>query len=288
MSQNKNIFVLAGDIGGTKTNLGLFTQGKTRPLAKFIKTYSSREARDFTSIIGHFFDLYPADVNSACFGIAGPVADGRCKITNLSWGVSETEIRRRFNWPRVRLINDLVATAIAIPLLNRHELFALNRARFRKGRNIGIVAPGTGLGQALLMCRKGVYWPVASEGGHADFAPGNDEEIKLWQYLHRRYGHVSLERVLSGQGLVNIYKWLKSSQNFREPSWLSGRMKRAEATRVITEAAFDKKDPLCMKSIQKFVSICGAVAGNLALTGMTTGGVYLGGGMSPAILPIFR
>jgi glucokinase len=147
------------------------------------------------------------------------------------------------------------------------------------------VAPGTGLGQALLVFVKDTYVPVASEGGHADFSPNSEMEVELWRYLHQRFGHVSVERVLSGPGLVNIYSWLKESKRYEEPSWVADKLKTMDPARAITETALDNKHPLCVESLHVFVSVLGSVAGNLALTAMTTGGVYLGGGIPPKILP---
>jgi glucokinase len=279
------MIVLAGDIGGTKTNLGLFVKGKARPLPKAVKTYSSRNAKNLTEILAKFIQHHPARIDGACFGIAGPVMNARSKATNLPWSVSEEQLRRRFNWPNVQVINDLEATAHAIPILQSRDLYALNKIKIRKGQTVGLVAPGTGLGQALLVFHKGRYLPIASEGGHVDFAPNSAEQVSLWEYLHRKYGHVSAERVASGHGLVNIYKWLKSSRNYSEPTWLSDKMKSMDPARVISESGLDKKNRLCMKTLALFVSILGAVAGNLALTGLTTGGVYLGGGISPKIFP---
>ena len=280
--------ILAGDIGGTKTNLGLFIRGKRRPRLKVIETYSSREALKLEDIIEQFLERHPVSIAGACFGIAGPVVNGRCRTTNLPWDVSEARIKGLFRWKRIRLINDLTATAQAIPLLNSRELVSLNRARPRRGQNLGLVAPGTGLGKALLIFQDGQYIPVSSEGGHVDFSPNNETQIKLWHYLHKRYGHVSIERVLSGPGLLNIYSWVKGSTRYKEPAWLSQRMKEIDPSSVITEAAMNDKNPLCMKTLDIFVSIFGAVAGNLALTGMTTGGVYLGGGISPKIVSVLK
>jgi glucokinase len=277
--------VLAGDIGGTKTNLGLFVEGKTRPEPRVIETYSSRDAKNFAQIVACFAEKHPAEITKACFGIAGPVVKGRSKTTNLPWVVSQDQLQQYFNWPQVRLINDLEATAAALPFLSYRELYSLNKARVRTGENIALVAPGTGLGQALLIFHNGRYRVLASEGGHADFAPNNAAEIRLWEYLHRIFGHVSNERVLSGQGLVHIYMGLKASTKLSEPKWLSDKMEVMDPAQVITQTALDKKNRLCMKTVKMFVSILGAVAGNLALTGMTTGGVYLGGGISPKILP---
>lgn len=284
IAKDENI-VLAGDIGGTKTRLGLFRRGKRRPLLKASETYPSREAPHLEDLVERFVEKHRASVTNGCFGIAGPVIKGRVRTTNLPWDVSERRMKDLFKWSHVKLINDLTATALAVPLLNSRELYALNRAKVRKDHNIAIIAPGTGLGQALLIFQDGKYIPVSSEGGHADFSPKNEAEVKLWYYLHKRFGHVSKERVLSGPGLVNIYTWLKESGHHKEPAWLAEDIREMDPARVITEAALDGKHVLCVESLNMFVSILGAVAGNLALTAMTTGGVYLGGGIPPKILP---
>ena len=280
--------VLAGDIGGTKTNLGLFVRGKRRPLPKVIESYSSSKAANLENIIKRFLERHHVSIANACFGIAGPVVNGRCKTTNLPWIVSEARIKKRFKWEHVRLINDLMATAHAIPLLHRNEVLALNRIKTRKGQNIGLIAPGTGLGESLLVFQNGQYIPISSEGGHADFSPNSEAEIKLWRYVHKRFGHVSIERVLSGPGLLNIYSWMKDSGQYKEPVWLVRKIKEMEPARVITEAAMNEKNPLCIAALNMFVSVLGAVSGNLALTGMTTGGVYLGGGIPPKVLPVLK
>jgi glucokinase len=181
-----------------------------------------------------------------------------------------------------------MATAQAIPLLHRNEVLALNRIKTRKGQNLSLVAPGTGLGEALLVFQNGQYIPMSSEGGHADFSPNSEAEITLWRDLHKKFGHVSIERVLSGPGLLNIYSWLKDSGQYKEPVWLARKIKEMDPARVIAEAAMNKKSPLCIKSLNMLVCILGAVAGNLALTGMTTGGVYLGGGIPPKVLPVLK
>jgi glucokinase len=277
--------VLAGDIGGTKTNLGLFRMGKKRPVPEIIETYSSQESPNLALIVEKFLAGHQVSISRACFGVAGPVKNGRCKTTNLPWDVSEKKLKNRFGWDRVRLINDLTATAYAVPLLTGRELFYLNQGRKSKGENLGLIAPGTGLGMALLISRDGSYVPVASEGGHSDFAPQNKAEIALWQYLHVRVGHVSVERVLSGPGLFIIYCWLKFTDQGSEPAWLAEKMIQGDLAKVISEAALVEKEPLCVKALDLFVSILGAAAGNLALTGLTRGGMYLGGGIAPKILP---
>ncbi len=277
-------FVLAGDIGGTKTNLGLFLKGKERPVPKVIETFSSQNAPDLEHIIRQFLETHKMSVTHACFGVAGPVEIGKSKTTNLPWNISEDRIKKEFNFHRVKLVNDLTATAMAIPLLNQDQFFPLNQAGSIKDRNLALIAPGTGLGKAMLIYQNGRYLPVPSEGGHADFAPNSEAETELWRYLNQHYGHVSIERVVSGSGLVNIYNWLKDSGHLNEPIWLKQKLKEMDPAKVITEAALGSKDPVCIEAMDMFVSIFGAVAGNLALTGITTGGVYLGGGISPKIL----
>jgi len=277
-------FVLAGDIGGTKTNLGLFLEGKQGPVPEVIETYSSQNAPDLEHIIQQFLEIHSAPVTHACFGIAGPVVNGKSETTNLPWRIYEDRIKKLFKFHHVKLVNDLTATAMAIPLLSKEEFYSLNQAASIKDQNLALIAPGTGLGKAILIYQNGRYVPVSSEGGHADFAPNNEAEIKLWRYLHQHYGHVSIERVLSGSGLVNIYNWLKDSNRLNVPEWLEQQRKEIDPARAIAEAALASKDPGCVEALSMFVSIFGAVAGNLALTGMTTGGVYLGGGIPPKIL----
>lgn len=280
--------VLAGDIGGTKTNLGLFTKGKARPRPNIMVTFSSQGAPDLEGIIEEFMGKHPAIVTGACFGVPGPVVNGRVRTTNLPWTVSEDRIQRRFGWARVRLVNDVTLTATAIPLLRSREVHALNSIRIRNDRNIGLVAPGTGLGMAMLIYRKGEYIPMPSEGGHAAFAPTREREVRFWRYLRKRWGHVSIERVVSGPGLVDIYRWLKMGGRQREPAYVARMMKDQDPAAAITRAALEYNNPLCRKALEMFVSILGAICGNLALTGMTTGGLYLGGGIPPKILPFLK
>jgi glucokinase len=277
--------VLAGDIGGTKTNVGLFSKDKGRPVLKVMETFSSSEEPDLENIIRKFLHMHPAAVNRACFGVAGPVIDGKSKTTNLPWDISRDRIKTQFRFQHVSLVNDLAATAMAVPLLNADEFLPLNQATSANGRHLGLVAPGTGLGIAMLRYYKDRYIPIASEGGHSDFAPNSALETELWQYLHRRYGHVSIERVVSGAGLVNIYEWLKDSARIDESEVLSQKLKEMDPAMVVADAALSNKDPGCVEALKLFVSIFGAVAGNFALFGLTTGGIFLGGGISPKILP---
>jgi len=287
MDTSNQRIALAGDIGGTKTNLGLFVAGEDRPEMLLMESYPSNSAAGLSELVSRFLEAHPRSISSACFGIAGPVIDGVCKATNLPWETSEAEIKQKFDWEKVRLINDLTATAHAVPLLQEHELHTLNAMRAEPG-NIGVIAPGTGLGISLLMLVGGKREPSASEGGHADFAPKNEDEVDLWRYLRYIHGHVSVERLVSGPGIFAIYSWLKQRDRYSEPAWFVEKMKLNDPPAVISEAALVEKLEPCIKTLELFVSILGAVAGNLALTGMTGGGIYIGGGIVPRILPIVK
>lgn len=280
--------VLAGDIGGTKTRLGLCVEKDGAPVLKTFETYRSRDAPDLETIISEFLESRSLFVRAACFGVAGPVLKGESRTTNLPWRVSESRLKRRFEWPGVHLINDVTATARAVPFLKGRDLVSLNRARAYKGGNLALIAPGTGLGQALIVDVDGRRILAASEGGHVEFAPRNEEEMSLWRYLRQRFGHVSIERVLSGPGLVNVYSWLRESGGYKEPSWLSGRLKGRDPAQVISETALRGRSRLCTASLKMFVSVLGAACGNVALTGLATGGIYLGGGIPPKILPFLK
>jgi glucokinase len=287
MNGSDQQIALAGDIGGTKTNLGLFARGEHRPSLLVMKSYSSTQSAGLPELITRFLEEHPQSISSACFGIAGPVIDGRCKATNLPWEVSEEEIRREFNWDKVRLINDLAATALAVPLLQVSELSTLNATPTERG-NIGLVAPGTGLGVSLLVVADGKLYPIASEGGHVDFAPRNEDEADLWRHLRETQDHVSVERLASGPGILAIYSWLKKLDQYEEPAWFTEKMKISDPPAVISEAALAERLEPCVKTLKLFVSILGATSGNLALTGMTTGGMYIGGGIVPRILPFLE
>jgi glucokinase len=280
--------VLAGDIGGTKTSVGLFVRGKKRPEPLLIESFASRKAPNLASLVDRFLKSHPAPVASACFGIAGPVINGRCKTTNLPWVVSEILLQRRFHWRHVYLLNDLTAAGLAIPLLRRSEMASLNKGATQKKGNLALISPGTGLGQAMLVYRNGEYIPLSSEGGHVSFSPTTEEQVELWRYLRKKVGHVSVERVLSGSGLVNIYSWLRDSGRFEEPPWLKELMQQQDPAKVISENALRKRNALCEESLRLFVSMLGTVAGNLAVTSLSVGGVYLGGGIPPKILPALK
>ena len=280
--------ILAGDIGGTKTHLSLYAPDTDGPRSLAAVTYPSQEVAGLEQMISDMLERHEVQVEAACFGIACPVVDGACSPTNLSWSVSEDSLRRQFGWQKVQFLNDLATTAIAVPRLAPEALTTLSSGQPQTGGNMALVAPGTGLGQALLIADHQGYHPISSEGGHSDFAPNDYEELELWKFLHQRFGHVSLERVLSGQGLVNIYQWLRSVDDGKPSPIVQQAMDNEDAAAVITRHALNGDDAMCQKALGRFCRILGAVAGNLALTGLATGGVYLGGGIPPKILPALK
>ncbi len=288
--------LLAGDIGGTKTRLAIISPdlGPRAPLieATFPSAhYASLEslAREFLTRVADV-KLAGRRLERACFGVAGPVVAGRATVTNLPWVIDERQLCLALDIPTVRLLNDLEAIACAVPVLGQQpgDLHTLNQGRAVPGGTIAIIAPGTGLGEAYLTFNGGRYHAHASEGGHADFAPATRDEIDLLRYLFDHLDHVSYERICSGIGIPNIYAYLKHSGYAPEPEWLTQALAGAvDPTPIIVNTALDTGRPaaLCIATLNLFVSILGSEAGNLALKMLATGGVYLGGGIPPRILP---
>ena len=287
----ENQFLLAGDIGGTKTILALFSheQGPLRP--HFEASYRSNDYSGLDEIITDFLSQAGISAAAACFGVAGPVRDGRAVITKLPWQPDTRMLQSAHDFNRVTLINDLVATGYAIPHLKQSDFFNINEGIITTEGSIGIIAPGTGLGEAIFTWEGRRYIAVASEGGHTDFAPQSGTEIDLLGFLNKRYGHVSYDRICSGRGLPDIYDFIKAGRELDEPDWLKEKLAAAEdRAPIIVNAALDstQKCEICQSTLQMFASILGAEAGNLALKGLTTGGMYLGGGISPRILPFLQ
>lgn len=277
--------ILAGDIGGTKTNLAVFEASAdgVNPLEE--QTFPSSDYAGLEAVVAAFLKDCELEISSACFGIAGPVIDGVCRTPNLPWIVSEKVIRKELGIEAVRLLNDLEATAYGIPVLKADQLITLNEGEVRDDGNIALIAAGTGLGEAALMWTGAHYHVVASEGGHADFAPRNELEMELLRYLLSLKSRVSYERVLSGPGLVNVYEFLRKGGHGDEPVWLKEEISASDDhAMTISKNALSGKADLCVKALDLFVSIYGAQAGNLALTFKATGGVYIGGGIAPKII----
>ena len=275
--------LLAGDVGGTKTNLALYAP-EAGPIPQAEATFKSADYPSLEVVVNHFLAKTNLPVDRAVFGVPGPVVDGHSTTTNLPWVIYEAALQESLGLKQVKLLNDLEATAHGVPNLPASDLQAINDAPPRSGTKI-VVAPGTGLGEAILFYQDGHYHVIPSEGGHADFAPTNLLEIRLLRYLMGKFGHVSYERVCSGSGLPNIYAFLKK-QGFAEelPEMKKALKQAADPTPIIVQKAMAGECELSIATLNAFVSILGAEAGNLTLEVMAVGGVYLGGGIPPKIL----
>jgi glucokinase len=282
--------ILAGDIGGTKTLLALFDEAGGALELQRDATYPSQESASLEAILARFLGGTPTAVRAACFGVPGVVTDGHSETTNLPWTLDERDLAQRIGAPRVKLLNDLEAAAYGMLHLQPQELAPLNTGvdSGRRG-NIAVIAAGTGLGEAMLIWDGSTYLPVASEGGHADFAPRTDQELDLQRYLRSKFtGHVSYERVLTGPGLHNVYNFLRDSNFAPEPAWLAAELTTGDPSAIIAENGLAGRDPLCVAALDLFVGAYGAEAGNMALRCLAVGGVFLGGGIAPKLLPALR
>jgi glucokinase len=282
--------ILAGDVGGTHTTLALFDEGSGNLRPAREATYPSREHGSLEEILAKFLagDPRPA-VRAACFGVAGPIVEGRTRLTNLPWQLEEASLARAIGAPHVKLLNDLQAAALGMLHLRPEELVDLNpEAREQEG-NAAVIAAGTGLGEAILYWDGTRHHPVACEGGHVEFAPRTEREIELLRYLHRKLGgRVSYERVISGPGIHNIYQFLRDTRYAPEDPGTAGKIAGGDPSAAISEAALSGEDPLSVAAMDLFVSAYGAEAGNIALKCVALGGVFVGGGIAPKILPALR
>ena len=281
------VMLLAGDVGGTKTLMGLFARGVERPNEVDVRSYRTLDYPDLSALSRQFLrDAHSsaADIEAGVFGVAGPVDGARARLTNVPWIVDVEVLRRDLPIPRAHLLNDLEALAWSVPVLSRDEVETLREGEPDPSGNAALIAAGTGLGIALLPKVGGRFVPRASEGGHADFAARNADEQSLHNALTREYGRTDVERVVSGPGLVNIHRILCPHQC----AALTPVPSSDDLPAAISRAALEHGCPSCVRTLQLFVSAYGAAAGNLALTVLSTGGLYLGGGIAPRILPALR
>jgi glucokinase len=281
--------LLAGDIGGTKTNVGIYSsdKGPREPLVE--ATLPSSQFSTLEELVSEFLSQVSIKIDYASFGVAGPVVGGRARITNLPWVIEEDQLIRSLHLKSVQLFNDLKAIAYGVNLLGEEDLYTLNKGVSVPRGTLAVIAPGTGLGEAFLVWEGERYLAYPSEGGHADFGPNSNLEIDLLRSFQKKFGHVSYERICSGHGLPNIYDYLKESGYAEEPPWMSEQLAATnDPTPAIVSAALDTKKSckLCVTTLSLFVSALGAEAGNLALKVMATGGVYLGGGIPPRIISL--
>lgn len=274
--------ILAGDAGGTKTNLSLYAAEGGALTPRVLRSFPSRESASLEEILGRFLAGAPA-VEFACIGVAGPVVGGRSRVTNLPWVVEQEAIRQACGATRAFLINDLQATAYAVPFLPPKDVATLKEGDEDPEGTIAVIAAGTGLGTSFLVRDGDGYLPVASEGGHADFAPRDDREVRLLAFLADEHGRVSVERAVSGPGLHAIYRFLLESEGWRESPETAARMAEEDPPRVVTAEGLSGRCATCREALRIFAGLYGAAAGNLALQAFATGGVYLGGGIAPAI-----
>jgi glucokinase len=276
--------ILAGDIGGTNSRLASFevVQGRVQPSVE--ETFPSRESASLDDIVRAFVSKHNLRITHACFGIAGPIRHGRSEAINLAWVVDAQSLAQQLGLTTVGLINDLEANAYGAAALAPEDFVVLNEGTAEAEGNAAVIAAGTGLGEAGLYWDGKQHWPFASEGGHASFAPDNALQVELLQYLQSRFTHVSWERVLSGPGLYNVYTFLRDTQRGVEPAWLTEELHQGDPSAAVSRAGLAGTCDLCVQTLDLFVTLYGAEAGNLALKVMATGGVFVGGGIAPRII----
>jgi glucokinase len=279
------VTVLAGDVGGTKTELALVDTGERGLTFSRDATLPSREFASLEAALERFLAGGPRPrIDAVCLGVAGPVVDGRCVATNLPWVIDERALASSIPSARVKLLNDLEVAAHGALALPEGALLTLQAGTPRRGHQV-LIAAGTGLGEALVVQDGDRRIVIPSEGGHADFAPRDDVEEDLLRFLRNEFGRVSVERILSGPGLFNVYRFLRDTGWAREAGAVAERMRTDDPSAVVTEMALAGRDPMCAKALDIFVSVYGAEAGNVALRAMAVGGVLIGGGIAPRIRP---
>jgi len=281
--------IIAGDIGGTKTLLALFEPGVRAP--RFERRYDSHARPDFPSLLGQFLDDARGatgarpQVERACFGIAGPVLDDHVKVTNLPWEMDARALERVFDIPHVRLLNDFAAAAHGIEALGEDDLVTLQPGDPIADAPRVVLGAGTGLGVAYMVVDGDRYRVIAGEGGHAAFAPADEEQIALWWHVHAGSDRVVLEHVLSGSGLARVYEFLRAAHRHPESPNVGREMAEGDSAAAIARNALDRNDPLASAALDLFVAIYGAAAGDHALNVVARGGVFIAGGIAPKILP---
>ena len=281
--------ILAGDVGGTKVHLALYNFENGRLKAIRDQKYPAPEFPSLDAVVAKFLEVDNVDrsqIAAACFGCPGPVRNGRLKLTNLPWVLDTREMALSLKIEHIFLINDLEANGYGIPELAADKIFTLHKGDASSVGHRGLIAAGTGLGEALLIWDgKSHHLPLPSEGGHCDFAARTDREISMLQYLRRTLnGRVSFERVVSGLGIKNIYAYLRDDEKMEEPEWLRERLEKEDPNAVIGECAENGSSPICFNTLNLFAAAYGAEAGNVALKVLAMGGIYLGGGIAPKIL----
>jgi glucokinase len=282
------MLILAADVGGTSTRLAYF-RARNGILVSLAEThYKSAQHASLYQIVRLFAAEHKLTPERACFGVAGPIIEGRVKTPNLPWSIESDQLAREVGLSAVRLINDLTANTYGIAALKDEDLAVLNQGKADPAGTIALVSAGTGLGESLAYWDGRAHRPLPSEAGHADFAPRSELEADLLHYLRAEFGRVSYERVLSGPGLVNIYRFLKDRHDLPENPEVAAAIASGDPAATISRAALAGSSPICGKALDILVSVYGAECGNAALRFLATGGVYLGGGIAPHILEKLR
>lgn len=279
--------VLTGDIGGTKTRLAIAEVAGNRVRVEREASYPSRDFATFEALLDDFFQA-GAVPECAAFGVAGPVRGEAVHTTNLPWYIEAAALRKRFGFKLCRLLNDLEAVAHGLAALAAEDVLTLQAGEPGATGNIAIIAAGTGLGEAGLFWDGMRHHPYATEGGHASFSPQSELEFALLAHLQQRHAHVSWERVVSGMGLVDLHEFLRGYRKAVVPGWLAEEMRQGDAAAAVSRAAQKGRDEVCVETLALFVRLYGAEAGNLALKAMSRGGLYVGGGIAPKILPLLQ
>jgi glucokinase len=279
--------ILAGDVGGTKVELALFEDVTLRKIVKQ-ERFLCKEYGSLEEIIQKFLSSKCFIIDAACFGIAGPIENNRCQATNLPWIIEAEKLKDLIGVKSVFLINDLEANAWGIPLLSEDELFTLSPGKELATGNRALISAGTGLGEAGIYSDGKTYQPFATEGGHCNFAPNTEEEVEIWRYFKTKFGHVSYERLLCGAGLINLYHFFVDVKKEQELPEVRELFLHRDPAQVIHEYGASGKCPICVKAVERFISIYGSEAGNLALKFLALGGVYVGGGIAPKMLEIIK
>jgi glucokinase len=281
--------VLAGDVGGTKTLLALYHAKDGHVAIHRSERYDSKAYPTLQEMAREFVGKDKHLVTAACFGVPGPVSDGTVRTTNLPWRLTEFELADNLRIPRVRLVNDLVATAASLPYLGSLDYITLHPGAAVHERDaFCVIAPGTGLGQAVMYREPGRTILLGSEGGHADFAPRSEREIALLTYLMKKFGRVSVERIISGPGILNIYSFLRDTAFAPESEELAEAIRLGDPSAAIGQAAVKGSDPLAIETLSIFMSVLGAHAGNMMLTYLASGGIYIAGGIPGKILSLLK
>jgi glucokinase len=282
--QSIPVRVLSGDIGGTKTRLAVIIVDGTKLHTEREQSYPSRDYAEFGELLGDFLKHSEAP-DRAAFGVAGPVQGRVAQTTNLPWCIDADALQKIWGITSCALLNDLEATACGLPALGKADLLTLHEGAPNSVGNVAVIAAGTGLGEAGLYWDGQQYHPFATEGGHTSFSPDDAMEVALLRHLQQNHGHVSWERIVSGPGLVSLHEFHCLYRGTPLPDWLRHEMQEGDASAAIAKAALSERDELCSETLDWFVHLYGAEAGNLALKLMSRGGLYLGGGIAPKILP---